>query len=107
MTKENGRAGQMAAVAGVVVKGVVPVENKGKIRAVAEVELAVAGGGTVTLPGLRVLDGPKGLFVGMPSVKIKPQGDQEGGFALLYSLTGAAKGAVNKAVLEEYARVAK
>ena len=69
--------------------------EEGKLKGFADVELPVAGGGTVVLKGLKLVDGEKGLFVAPASSK----GTEEGKYFDHYFLSGEARDLVTKAVI--------
>ena len=70
--------------------------QKGKLKGFADVELPIVGGGTVVLKGLKLVEGPKGLFVAPSSSK----GTEEGKYYDHYFISNEARELVTKAVIE-------
>jgi stage V sporulation protein G len=70
------------------------VESKGKLRALASITLD----GELVIRDLRIVEGEHGLFVTMPSRRVK-----EGEFQdVAFSLTTALREAIAEAVLNQY-----
>ena len=69
--------------------------SKGKIKGFADIVI----GNDFKITGLKIIDGSKGLFVGMPSKK-DPKNDTYNDIA--YPLTKEAKKELNDAVIEAF-----
>lgn len=70
------------------------VESKGKLRALASITLD----GELVIRDLRVVEGEHGLFVTMPSRRVKDGEFQD----VAFSLTTALREAIAEAVLNHY-----
>jgi len=82
----------MSEVTGVEVHAL--KEKRGKIVAFSKITL----NGDIVIDGLKIIDGAKGLFVGMPSTKSK-QGTYSD---VAYAASKELKADIQKAVLEAY-----
>ena len=73
-------------------------EAKGKTKALATIEI-----NDLVINGARVIEGSKGLFVSMPSVK-----DKEGNYNdVVYPKTADLRKEIQTAVIEEYEKAVK
>jgi stage V sporulation protein G len=73
-----------------------PASGEGRVRAIASITID----GAFVVNDLRVVDGPSGLFVSMPSRR-RASGEY---YDIAHPITAAAREQVQHAVLEEYAR---
>ena len=83
---------------------VFPFEStKSKTKAFASLELELAGGDSIWLNGLTVVDGAKGLFVGYPQQKKgKPKDGEEQKWEDIYFFKKEVKAEIQEAILAEY-----
>lgn len=73
-----------------------PVSGEGRVRAIASITID----GAFVVNDLRIVDGPRGLFVSMPSRR-RVSG---GYYDVAHPITPQAHAQIQQAVLDEYAR---
>ncbi len=76
------------------VKQLHKLNGEGKVKAFADVAIA----GFLLVKGLRIVDGKKGLFVGMP----RRQGKDGQWYSTVFPLSEEVKSQLNEIVLEAY-----
>lgn len=74
-----------------------PARGEGRVRAIASIVID----GSFVVNDLRVVDGPRGLFVSMPS---RRRASGAGYYDVAHPITPEAHALVQQAVLQEYAR---
>ena len=75
------------------------IAKKGHQTGTFSVKVGFDGGCEVTLPGMRIVEGPKGTFVDLPSQKFK-----EEGFIPFFYLNKALRDLIAAKGLEAYAK---
>lgn len=77
---------------------VTPFSDGGRLRAYASITI----GGSFAIRDIRVVEGPGGMIVAMPSKKLKDGSYKD----VAFPVTRGAREMVERAVIEEYRRVA-